>query len=72
LILGLLEYAVGIWKIFAILISLVALFLLLSLLLPGSSAVRKLAGLVARALDVLHWSERLDDYFESLIKRLKT
>lgn len=65
LLLGGLEYAFGAWREFAISISLLALFLLLSVLLPVSSNVRRFAGRVARALDVLRPAEWLEDRFEN-------
>jgi hypothetical protein len=69
LLLGSLEYLVGSRRILAVLISLLALILFLSLLLPGTAKVKMLAGRVARSLDVLRAAEWLENRFEHLTKR---
>ena len=69
LLYGVLWYAFGPWEILAISISLLVLFLLLAVLLPESSIVRRFAGRVARVLDVLRLADWLEDRFENFTRR---
>ena len=66
LLLGGLEYAFRGWKMLAVSIWLLAVFLLLSAFLPDSPVVRTFAGRVARSLDVLRLAEWLEDRFGNL------
>jgi hypothetical protein len=71
LFLGLLQYFFGLWVMIAIMMLPALLAVLLVVALPNSSRKRRIIGLVTSSVDITgFFVERLDDRFESLMKRL--
>jgi hypothetical protein len=72
LFLGAVQYFFGQWAMLAILMFPLLLALLLLIALPNSSRKRRIIRLVTGSVDITDFFiERLDDRFESLIKRLR-
>jgi hypothetical protein len=71
LFLGLLQYFFGLWVMIAIMMLPALLAVLLVVAIPNSSRKRRIIGLVTSSVDITgFFVERLDDRFESLMKRL--
>jgi hypothetical protein len=67
-----LQYFFGRWVMLAVLFLPVLLWLLLRVTLPRSSRKKKVIDLVSNSVDIRSFFiERLDDHFESAIKRLR-
>ncbi|HYM79265.1 MAG TPA: hypothetical protein VE377_25035 [Candidatus Dormibacteraeota bacterium] len=72
LFLGALQYFFGRWVMLAIVMLPALLAVLLVVALPNSSRKRRIIRLVTGSVDITDFfMERLDDRFESLIKRLR-
>jgi len=72
LFLGALQYFFGSWVVLAIVMLPALLALLLVVAVPKSSRKKRIIGLVSSSVDVgSFFIERLDDRFDSLIKRLR-
>ncbi len=72
LFLGALGYFFGQWVVYAVLFLPLLLWLLLRVTVPRSYRKKRIIDLVSRSVDVGDFFiERLDDHFDSLIRRLR-